>query len=49
MKFTDENIQKAFEQARIKFLNAKPYKNKAAMELLLDERTCSPIGQFEQC
>ena len=37
MKFTDENVEKAFEQARIKFLNAKPYKNKAAMELLLDE------------
>lgn len=37
MKFTDENIEKAFEQARIKELDDERYQGKTAMELLSDE------------
>ena len=37
MKFTIENVDKAFEKARQIVLDAKLYKNKTAMELLLDE------------
>lgn len=37
MKFTDENIEKAFEQARIKELDYERYQGKTAMELLSDE------------
>lgn len=36
MKFTDENIEKAFEQAHQKLLNDKQYQGKTTMELLSD-------------
>lgn len=37
MKFTIENVDKAFEQARQNVLNDEQYKGKTAMELLSDE------------
>lgn len=37
MKFTDRNVEKAFEQARQALFEEKVYKDKPSMELLLDE------------
>lgn len=37
MKFTDKNIEKAFEQARQNVFNDEHYKGKTATELLSDE------------
>ena len=37
MKFTDENVEKAFEQARQNVLDDEQYKGKTATELLLDK------------
>ncbi|MDC2828489.1 hypothetical protein [Limosilactobacillus mucosae] len=43
MKFTDRNIEKAFEQARQALFDQKAYKDKTSMELLLDESFISRL------
>ncbi len=43
MKFTDQNIEKAFEQARQALLDEKVYKDKSPMELLLNESFISQL------
>lgn len=43
MKFTDRNIEKAFEQARQALFDQKAYKDKTAMELLLNESFISQL------
>lgn len=43
MKFTDRNVEKAFEQARQALFEEKVYKDKSSMELLLDESFISRL------
>ncbi len=46
MKFTDENIEKAFEQARQEVIDDEQYKGKTATELLSDETLIHQLDEL---